>query len=266
MVTIHTIMSMISATMLIRRCIGGTASAFVGVGQVAQTSSRSQPFQSRAFVSTQNQHDCRPFRPFNLYPMTATTSMHMSTSTAPTTETSLVGIDWVRSSVVSVLNTIFDPVEIAKGAAIAKLDGGKQKKKKKKKQSNDDDEAKEEEEPRMSDEERTTIIEAAASSAKPFTIGDSMVTPATKPEFGDYQCNAAMSLAKSAGLNPRECASKIVDGLKAIEGFDTIMEEPEIAGPGFINLRFKDGYLAGAAGKMAMDAEDGGRLAIPVTK
>ncbi|EED93932.1 arginyl-trna synthetase [Thalassiosira pseudonana CCMP1335] len=118
----------------------------------------------------------------------------------------------------------------------------------------------------MSDEERTTIIEAAASSAKPFTIGDSMVTPATKPEFGDYQCNAAMSLAKSAGLNPRECASKIVDGLKAIEGFDTIMEEPEIAGPGFINLRFKDGYLAGAAGKMAMDAEDGGRLAIPVTK
>ena len=130
----------------------------------------------------------------------------MSTSTAPTTETSLVGIEWVRSSVVSVLNTIFDPVEIAKGAAIAKLDGGKQKKKKKKKQSNDDDEAKEEEEPRMSDEERTTIIEAAASSAKPFTMGDSMVTPATKPEFGDYQCNAAMSLAKSAGLNPRECA------------------------------------------------------------
>jgi arginyl-tRNA synthetase len=91
-----------------------------------------------------------------------------------------------------------------------------------------------------------------------------MVTPATKPEFGDYQCNAAMSLSKSAGLNPRECASKIVEGLQtSIPNFNDVMETPEIAGPGFINLKFKEGYLANAAKIMADDAA--GRLGIPQT-
>jgi len=70
-----------------------------------------------------------------------------------------------------------------------------------------------------------------------------------------------MSLAKSAGLNPRECAQKIVDGLRPLIG--DIMEEPEIAGPGFINLKFKEDYLSRALKTMADDA--GGRLAVPQT-
>jgi arginyl-tRNA synthetase len=41
------------------------------------------------------------------------------------------------------------------------------------------------------------------------------------------------------------------------------MEEPEIAGPGFINLRFKKEYLAAAARAMAQDAR--GKLALPPT-
>ena len=41
------------------------------------------------------------------------------------------------------------------------------------------------------------------------------------------------------------------------------MEEPEIAGPGFINLRFKQDYLTSAASAMASDAN--GKLAIPPT-
>lgn len=59
----------------------------------------------------------------------------------------------------------------------------------------------------------------------------------------------------------RECAAKIVDGLKPILG--DIMEEPEIAGPGFINLKFKQEYLATAITEMAKDAS--GRLGIPQT-
>jgi arginyl-tRNA synthetase len=43
-----------------------------------------------------------------------------------------------------------------------------------------------------------------------------------------------------------------------------IMEEPEIAGPGFINLRFKEDYLTSAVGQMASDAN--GRLGIPPTR
>ena len=31
---------------------------------------------------------------------------------------------------------------------------------------------------------------------------DPVIRPAQNPEFGDYQCNAAMSLAKSRGLQP----------------------------------------------------------------
>lgn len=35
---------------------------------------------------------------------------------------------------------------------------------------------------------------------------DPMVTPATRPEFGDYQCNAALALAKALKSKPRDVA------------------------------------------------------------
>jgi len=59
----------------------------------------------------------------------------------------------------------------------------------------------------------------------------------------------------------RDCASKIADGLLPILG--EIMEVPEIAGPGFINLKFKENYLSSAITEMARDAS--GRLGIPFT-
>lgn len=189
-------------------------------------------------------------------------SVEPSTSSASTTST-LVGIDWVREVVATALNDIFDPKEIAKNAAIAKLDGKKKKKKNKKKKNVDESatnqQEEEKQEPKMSEEERNSIIQAAVDAAQPFTTRDAMVTPATKPEFGDYQCNAAMSLAKSAGLNPRECAAKIVDKLRPL--IQDYMEEPEIAGPGFINFRFKEEYLSQALGVMVKDSM--GRLGVP---
>ena len=115
------------------------------------------------------------------------------------------------------------------------------------------------EKPKMSEEERNSIIQSAINAAQPFSTRDAMVTPATKPEFGDYQCNAAMSLAKSAGLNPRECAAKIVDQLRPL--IQEYMEEPEIAGPGFINFKFKEEYLSQALGVMVKDSM--GRLGVP---
>lgn len=204
-------------------------------------------------------------------PIRCSNLQRMMATTATDTSTKLIGIDYVRSSIAEVLNEIFDPAELAKGAAIAKLDGKKNKKQKKKKKKkpqsdNNNDEpaaAKEEEPPPMSEEERTLIIQEAISNAKPFTLHDTMVTPATKAEFGDYQCNAAMSLSKSAGLNPRDCATKIVEALES--KLDGVMEVPlEIAGPGFINLKFKDDYLCDALGEMASDC--GGRLAVPLTE
>ena len=50
---------------------------------------------------------------------------------------------------------------------------------------------------------------------------------------GDLACNAAMVLAKPAGMKPRDLATIFASHLQAIDGVTDI----EIAGPGFINIR-----------------------------
>lgn len=180
----------------------------------------------------------------------------MSTTTEPPSTTSPKGIAWLQETVVEVLNEVFDPADVARGNVLAKLEKPKQKKKQVKNQESDEDLS---EEPIMSEQEKQAMIDQAVSTAVPFSSKDAMVTPATKTEFGDYQVNAAMGLAKSLGMSPRECASKIVEALKP--RIATLMEEPEIAGPGFINLRFQDNYLCASVGAMASDAD--GRLGVP---
>ena len=115
----------------------------------------------------------------------------------------------------------------------------------------------------------------------------SMISPATKSEFGDYQINAAMSLfnrvkrekpkgdvggegtaeevkgyAMKGYASPREFAMGIIDELNPLlDGIATL----EVAGPGFVNLRLTDEYLKMALGIMCRDAEvEGGRLGVPV--
>ena len=108
---------------------------------------------------------------------------------------------FVQDAVVHVLNKLFDPAEVAKNNALAKLE--KPKKQKKQKKNDDPDEGTSDNDPCISGEEKQKIADAAAASAKPFGTMDSMVTTATKMEFGDYQINAAMGLAKSVGMSPR---------------------------------------------------------------
>jgi len=67
----------------------------------------------------------------------------------------------------------------------------------------------------------------------------SMVRPAQDPRFGDYQANCAMPLGKQLGKPPREIAGDIVSRLDVAD----MCEAPEIAGPGFINLRLKPDWL-----------------------
>jgi arginyl-tRNA synthetase len=59
------------------------------------------------------------------------------------------------------------------------------------------------------------------------------VTNASDTRFGDYQSNAAMTVAKALKTNPRQLATTLV------EHFDGagLCEKPEIAGPGFLNFR-----------------------------
>ena len=60
------------------------------------------------------------------------------------------------------------------------------------------------------------------------------------PKFGDYQANFAMPLAKRLRRPPREVAAEVVGRLDVSD----LCHKPEIAGPGFINLRIRDEVLA----------------------
>jgi arginyl-tRNA synthetase len=59
------------------------------------------------------------------------------------------------------------------------------------------------------------------------------------PQFGDAATNIALQLAKPLGKNPREIAEQIAESLRLSDDFTSV----EIAGPGFINLRFSDRVL-----------------------
>ena len=63
---------------------------------------------------------------------------------------------------------------------------------------------------------------------------DANVITASRPEFGDYQANGVMRLAKQLKINPRELANQIIEELNSHK--DNIVERYELAGPGFINI------------------------------
>ena len=76
---------------------------------------------------------------------------------------------------------------------------------------------------------------------------DAGLKPSAKPEFGDFQLNCAMALGKKSGRPPRDVAALLVEELvPATKGPDAVLEIPEIAGPGFINLRLRPEALSAA--------------------
>ncbi len=88
------------------------------------------------------------------------------------------------------------------------------------------------------------ILEDRISAAMAAVSGQSgcaaIVRPATDPRFGDYQANGVMTLAKQLKADPRKLAEDVV---KKSE-LDDICQPPEVAGPGFINLRLKPEFVA----------------------
>ncbi|REJ71630.1 MAG: arginine--tRNA ligase [Planctomycetota bacterium] len=80
-----------------------------------------------------------------------------------------------------------------------------------------------------------------------------MVRPAQDPRFGDFQANCAMPLAKRAGANPRDLAQQLVDELDILD----LCDPPEVAGPGFINLRLRDDWLEAEVNAIGLDEKLG---------
>jgi arginyl-tRNA synthetase len=78
----------------------------------------------------------------------------------------------------------------------------------------------------------------------------SMIRATTDPRHGDYQANCAMPLSKKLKQAPMEVASNLVSRLK----LNGVCEEPQIAKPGFINLKLKDSFLTDTLRGMLGDA------------
>ena len=98
---------------------------------------------------------------------------------------------------------------------------------------------------------------AARAAGRPL---DPQLVAASKPEFGDFQANGALALAKPLGLKPRAIAEQIAACLQADPAFTALCLEPEIAGPGFLNLRLRPEALAAEVAARLADP----RLGVPL--
>ena len=99
------------------------------------------------------------------------------------------------------------------------------------------------------------LTSAGVTSDLPSLLA--MIRPAQDPKFGDYQANFAMSLGKQLGKPPRDVATQVAAETK----LDDFCHPPEIAGPGFINLKLRDDWLEDQLNAAAHDE----RLGIALT-
>lgn len=79
-----------------------------------------------------------------------------------------------------------------------------------------------------------------------------IVLPASRAEFGDYQANGVMAVAKQLKKNPREIAAAVCAQLET----GSLVERYEVAGPGFINVFLSDQWLASRATSLHGDVDN----------
>jgi arginyl-tRNA synthetase len=93
-----------------------------------------------------------------------------------------------------------------------------------------------------------------ASFGPDYDDADPLIRPSS---FADFQSNAALPLAKRLGRPPREVAAELAARLDVAD----MCAEPEVSGPGFINLTLRDDWIAAQASLMLTDP----RLGLPPT-
>ncbi|MCB2061057.1 MAG: arginine--tRNA ligase, partial [Novosphingobium sp.] len=97
-------------------------------------------------------------------------------------------------------------------------------------------------------------LEAAGSLPARLNRAAITVEPPRDPSHGDLATNAAMVLAKPAGMKPRDLAEGLVAELAKLPH----VTGAEIAGPGFINLRLsREAWLAELRNIAALGADYG---------
>ncbi|MBL8512722.1 MAG: arginine--tRNA ligase [Betaproteobacteria bacterium] len=108
------------------------------------------------------------------------------------------------------------------------------------------------------------VFQAALHAAYPALVGTDPpfvieVEKPKNPEHGHFAVNSALQLAKRLGKKPREIAEAIVAALPAS---DLIAGTPEIAGPGFINIRLSQEAETRVVRAIAAAAEKFGTSAL----
>ena len=84
-------------------------------------------------------------------------------------------------------------------------------------------------------------LQADGAVPQGLDFGNVEVVPPRDASHGDLASNAALVLAKSAGMKPRDIADKLAEKLRA----DADIAKVEVAGPGFLNLSFHPGFWQG---------------------
>jgi arginyl-tRNA synthetase len=87
--------------------------------------------------------------------------------------------------------------------------------------------------------ELSKIIETALKNAN-IEADEIVISDATKPDFGDYQFNGVMKLAKMLKQNPRELATSVAKHIDTTG----MVSKVEVAGPGFINIWLNNRWLS----------------------
>ncbi|MFP5282693.1 MAG: arginine--tRNA ligase [Actinomycetes bacterium] len=99
----------------------------------------------------------------------------------------------------------------------------------------------------------SSLVALLSDRLRTVAGADPELRPATRPEFGHFQSNVALWLAKTEGRPPREVAQRIVAALEV----DDLCEPVEVAGPGFLNFRLRSAVLAGAVTDQLADPRRG---------
>ncbi|MDB5349619.1 MAG: arginyl-tRNA synthetase [Planctomycetota bacterium] len=86
---------------------------------------------------------------------------------------------------------------------------------------------------------RSAFAAATPEGADPVAFA-SAVRASTDPKFGDYQANGCMAAAKAAKINPRELAAKVAE----LVDLAPLADRPEVAGPGFLNVKLHDEFVS----------------------
>ncbi len=86
----------------------------------------------------------------------------------------------------------------------------------------------------------------AVAFGEAYRDTDPIIRPS---QHADFQANVALSLARQLRRPPREVAAELARSLH----IEDICLEPQVSGPGFINLTLRDDWIAGQANGMLAD-------------